>query len=164
MDEEISPAVLAARARLREKLGAQQLGGKGTARRKAAKVHRAAGGVGDEKKLQQTAKKLGAASIFGVEEVHLLQNNGRALFFKNPKVQAAPAANMYILTGTAEDRENTLGILSARAAAAREAAALAPELIKRLQQQTANENKDKDGDNDDEVPDLVQNFEEVSKE
>ncbi|CDJ38062.1 NAC domain containing protein, putative [Eimeria tenella] len=176
MEEEVSPAVAAARAKLRERLGqqTQQLGGKGTARRKAAKSHRSA--VGEDKRLQQAAKKVGAAAVYGIEEAYLLRKDATGLFFKTPKVLAAPAANTYILSGAVEEKQQLEPLLHARGAAAAAAAADGPavtsEMLKQLQQHVQKFSKQnqqqqqqqQQQEADDDVPDLVQNFEEVSKQ
>ncbi|CDJ68098.1 NAC domain containing protein, putative [Eimeria necatrix] len=175
MEEEVSPAVAAARAKLRERLQqTQQLGGKGTARRKAAKSHRSA--AGEDKRLQQAAKRVGAAAVFGIEEAYLLRKDATGLFFKSPKVLAAPAANTYILSGAVEEKQQLEPLLHARgaaaaAAAAADAPAVTSEMLKHLQQQVQKFSKQnqqqqqqQQQQTDDDVPDLVQNFEEVSKQ
>eukprot|EP00920_Eleutheroschizon_duboscqi_P014036 GHVT01032816.1.p1 GENE.GHVT01032816.1~~GHVT01032816.1.p1 ORF type:complete len:208 (-),score=52.02 GHVT01032816.1:1436-2059(-) len=98
---DVPPEVAAARERLAKKFAAsQQLGGKGTARRKTKKVHKT---VGDDKKLQQTLKRLGVSQIPGIEEVQIIQS-GRIMHFASPRVQAAPAANTYVIAGQYEER------------------------------------------------------------
>lgn len=172
MEEELSPAMLAARARLRERCAkSQQLGGKGTARRKARKTHKSV--VGDDKKLQLTLKRLGATSIFGVEEVFLLRADGSALHFLNPKVQAAPTANTYVIAGTAEEKANAGSLLGVRgllsgAAGALDGGAINPDMLRQLQEHVENlsrkEKQKETQEGEDDVPDLVENFEEASKE
>eukprot|EP00070_Physeter_catodon_P036488 XP_028343382.1 nascent polypeptide-associated complex subunit beta-like [Physeter catodon] len=105
MEEELAPEILAARAKLRERFGqAQQLGGKGTARRKTKKVHKSV--VADDKKLQFTLKRLGVATISGIEEVLMMQDNGKLLQFTKPQVQAAVSANTYVISGRCEERSS----------------------------------------------------------
>lgn len=202
---DVSPEMAAARARLREKFGekASQLGGKGTARRKAKKVHKTA--VSDDKKLQQTLKRHGASYIPGIEDVQIVKDDGTVLTFTNPKVQAAPQSNTYVVTGTPQ--EGTVASLSdfaklvggdptgARAESIRRAfaeAAANGTLEKLLGDGTLAEaakaaaaaaasagEKDKaggaggkggaaaaddDDDDDADVPDLIDNFEDVSKQ
>ncbi len=60
-----------------------RIGGKGTARRKRKTVHKSA--TGDDKKLQQTLKRLGVNNIPQVEEVNMFRNDGTVIQFKNPK-------------------------------------------------------------------------------
>ncbi|OXB71860.1 UNVERIFIED_CONTAM: hypothetical protein H355_014201 [Colinus virginianus] len=105
MEGELTPEILAARAKLRERFGqAQQLGGKGTARRKTKKVHKSV--VADDKKLQFTLKRLGVATIPGIEEVLMMQDNGKLLQFTKPQVQAAVPANTYVISGRCDERSS----------------------------------------------------------
>jgi len=99
----MDPAVKA----LLEKRGAvARTGGKGTPRRKHAPRTGAHSG-GDDKKLQQTLKKLNIQAIQGIEEVNMFKNDGNVLHFAAPKVQAAVQANTFAIYGNAEDKELT---------------------------------------------------------
>ena len=60
-----------------------RIGGKGTARRKRKTVHKTA--TGDDKKLQQTLKRLGANTIPQIEEVNMFREDGNVMHFSNPK-------------------------------------------------------------------------------
>ncbi|PFH33518.1 NAC domain-containing protein [Besnoitia besnoiti] len=194
MEEELTPQILAARAKLRERFGqaSQQLGGKGTARRKTKKVHKSV--VVDDKKLQLTLKRLGVSTIYGIEEVLMIQDNGKALQFLTPKVQASPAANTYVVSGHCEERPNMFpgglpGMFSQRGAGGAggmnfDTSLITPEMLRQLQQHmsalktgagegAANGGADdaaetggakNKGEGDDDVPELVQNFEDVSKQ
>lgn len=146
MEGELSPEILAARAKLRERFGqAQQLGGKGTARRKTKKVHKSV--VADDKKLQYTLKRLGVATIPGIEEVLMMQDNGKLLQFMKPQVQAAVPANTYVISGRCEERSSALfanSMLSSLGRAAGGAGAggvkfdpslITPSMLRDLQQQ-----------------------------
>lgn len=144
------------------KLQAQvRIGGKGTARRKKKVVHRTA--TADDKKLQFSLKKLGVNNISGIEEVNMFTNQGTVIHFNNPKVQASLAANTFTITGHAETKPlsemlpnilNQLGTLGT---------------LKRisdlLPKPSAVDGKTpvSGEDDDDEVPDLVGNFDEASK-
>ncbi|XP_005924483.1 transcription factor BTF3 [Haplochromis burtoni] len=146
------------------KLQAQvRIGGKGSARRKKKVVHRTA--TADDKKLQFSLKKLGVNNISGIEEVNMFTNHGTVIHFNNPKVQASLAANTFTITGHAENKQITEmlpGILNQLGADSLTS-------LRRLA-----ENLPKPGDNkvpmvaaeeeDDEVPDLVENFDEASKD
>ncbi|XP_030593235.1 transcription factor BTF3 [Archocentrus centrarchus] len=145
------------------KLQAQvRIGGKGSARRKKKVVHRTA--TADDKKLQFSLKKLGVNNISGIEEVNMFTNHGTVIHFNNPKVQASLAANTFTITGHAENKQLTEmlpGILNQLGADSLTS-------LRRLA-----ENLPKPGENkapmvaveeeDDEVPDLVENFDEASK-
>lgn len=97
---DLSPqAIEAARLKLRQRYAeaGQRVGGKGTARRKAKKIHKTP--VVDDKKLALAIKRIGASMIQGIEEVQMTRGDGKVLSFMNPKVQAAPSANTYVVTG-----------------------------------------------------------------
>ncbi|KAK2078432.1 hypothetical protein QBZ16_003272 [Prototheca wickerhamii] len=83
--------------RLQKIAGSVRTGGKGTVRRKKKAVHKSGGT--DDKKLQGTLKRLGVNTIPGIEEVLLINNDGSATAFAAPKVQASIAANTYVVSG-----------------------------------------------------------------
>ena len=60
-----------------------RIGGKGTARRKRKTVHKTASG--DDKKIQQTLKRLGVQTIPQIEEVNMFREDGMVMHFSNPK-------------------------------------------------------------------------------
>ncbi|XP_023221880.1 transcription factor BTF3 homolog 4-like [Centruroides vittatus] len=146
------------------KLQAQvRIGGKGTARRKKKVVHRTA--TTDDKKLQSSLKKLTVNNIPGIEEVNMIKDDGTVIHFNNPKVQASLAANTFAITGHAETKQitemlpsilNQLGADSLthlkRLATVQTAAGGAGESSHGLLD-----------DDDEDVPDLVENFDEPSK-
>merc|ERR1711988_1771838 len=77
-----------------------RIGGKGTVRRKKKVVHKTT--TTDDKRLQNTLKRLGINSIPAIEEVNLFMDQGEVIHFTNPKVQASIAANTYVIIGHAE--------------------------------------------------------------
>lgn len=139
-------------------------GGKGSIRRKKKVATRSSAAQSDAK-LSTTLKKLGATNIPGIEEVNFFKEDGKVIHFKNPKVQAAIAANTYIISGPSETKplqELLPNIVSQ----------LGVDNLAQLQQMTGaggmggqpsiSEGVEED---DDDVPDLVEgNFEEVSEE
>ncbi|KAL1494601.1 hypothetical protein ABEB36_010173 [Hypothenemus hampei] len=136
-----------------------RIGGKGTPRRKKKVVHSTQ--ATDDKKLQSSLKKLSVNTIPGIEEVNMIKDDGSVIHFNNPKTQASLAANTFAITGHGENKQITEmlpGILSQ----------LGPEGItqlKRLASSVANAsciNKIVPEDEED-VPDLVENFDEASK-
>merc|ERR1712139_400888 len=90
----------AALARLQ---AAVRIGGKGTVRRKKKVVHKTT--TTDDKRLQNTLKRLGINSIPAIEEVNLFMDQGEVIHFTNPKVQASIAANTYVIIGHAETKK-----------------------------------------------------------
>ncbi|GLG94231.1 hypothetical protein R5R35_006704 [Gryllus longicercus] len=143
-----------------KKLQAQvRIGGKGTPRRKKKVVHATA--ATDDKKLQSSLKKLSVNTIPGIEEVNMIKDDGTVIHFNNPKAQASLAANTFAITGLGETKQITEmlpGILSQ----------LGPEGLTQLKRLASVANSAAGGkasiEEDDEVPELVENFDEASKE
>uniref|UniRef100_A0A8D1FXG2 Transcription factor BTF3 n=1 Tax=Sus scrofa TaxID=9823 RepID=A0A8D1FXG2_PIG len=135
----------------------------GTARRKKKVVHRTA--TADDKKLQFSLKKLGVNNISGIEEVNMFTNQGTVIHFNNPKVQASLAANTFTITGHAETKQLTEMLPSILNQLGADSLTSLRRLAEALPKQSV------DGkaplatgeDDDDEVPDLVENFDEASK-
>uniref|UniRef100_A0A8C4MGU8 Transcription factor BTF3 n=1 Tax=Equus asinus TaxID=9793 RepID=A0A8C4MGU8_EQUAS len=136
---------------------------KGTARRKKKVVHRTA--TADDKKLQFSLKKLGVNNISGIEEVNMFTNQGTVIHFNNPKVQASLAANTFTITGHAETKQLTEMLPSILNQLGADSLTSLRRLAEALPKQSV------DGkaplatgeEDDDEVPDLVENFDEASK-
>eukprot|EP00300_Choanocystis_sp_HF-7_P024316 c2573_g1_i1.p1 GENE.c2573_g1_i1~~c2573_g1_i1.p1 ORF type:complete len:176 (+),score=34.71 c2573_g1_i1:71-529(+) len=141
-----------ARQKMAEKFGAVRTGGKGTVRRKKKAVHKTT--TTDDKRLQSTLKRLNVNTIPGIEEVNLFKDNGTVIHFTNPKVQAHIPANTYVVSGQAETKklQDLLpGIISQ----------LGTDNLANLRKIAESYSKKEEGD--EEVPDLVENFEEVSE-
>merc|ERR1711865_14469 len=141
--EEISPALARLQASVR-------IGGKGSVRRKKKVVHKTT--TTDDKRLQNTLKRLEINSIPAIEEVNLFMDSGEVIHFTNPKVQASIAANTYVIIGVAETKKLQdlfPGILN------QVDKSVLPSLKKIASQYTQ---EDDDDDDDDEIPDLVENF------
>ncbi len=79
-----------------------RIGGKGTVRRKQKAVTKATSA--DDKKLVSTLKRMGVNTIPGIEEVSIVKDDGSAIVFANPKVQANIGSNTYVVSGTAETK------------------------------------------------------------
>lgn len=140
-----------------------RIGGKGSARRKKKVVHRTA--TTDDKKLQSTLKKLAVNNIPGIEEVNMIKEDGQVINFNNPKVQASITANTFAITGHAETKaitEMLPGILNQLGT---ESLANLKKLATTVSGGAGDDSKAKtdDIDEDDEVPELVENFDEASK-
>ena len=155
------PAILAARKKLASKFGRNtRTGGKGSVRRKR-KTHKASSA--DDKRLQSCLKRLRVNVIPAIEEVNLFKEDGKVIHFQNPKVQASIGANTYVVSGRAEEKalQDLLpGIINQ----------LGPDSLSNLQKiaesfaPKANADAAEDDDSDDEVPELVENFEDASNE
>ncbi|XP_012551703.1 transcription factor BTF3 homolog 4 [Bombyx mandarina] len=132
-----------------------RIGGKGTPRRKKKVVHVTA--ATDDKKLQSSLKKLSVNTIPGIEEVNMIKEDGTVIHFNNPKAQASLAANTFAITGHGENKQTTEmlpGILSQ----------LGPDGLNRLKRIASSVAAPKPLEEDDEVPNLVGNFDEASKQ
>merc|ERR1739848_115153 len=140
-----------------------RIGGKGTARRKKKVVHRTA--TTDDKKLQSSLKKLAVNNIPGIEEVNMIKEDGQVIHFNNPKVQASIAANTFAVTGHAETKQITEmlpGFLNQLGAASfANLKKLATSVTN--QSDTGNTLGADIDEDDDDVTDLVENFDEASK-
>merc|ERR1711990_579293 len=93
--DSVNPALARLQASVR-------IGGKGTVRRKKKVVHKTT--TTEDKRLQNTLKRLGINSIPAIEEVNLFMESGEVIHFTNPKVQASIAANTYVISGHAETK------------------------------------------------------------
>jgi nascent polypeptide-associated complex subunit beta len=142
-----------------------RIGGKGTQRRKKKVVHRTA--TTDDKKLQSSLKKLGVNSIPGIEEVNLIKDDGQVIHFNNPKVQASLTANTFAITGHAETKKLSEMIPSILSQLGLENLSNLRKYASTMAgEEGAAEEKTgvmETAEDDDEVPDLVENFDEVSK-
>ena len=134
-------------------------GGKGSIRRKKKAPSRSSAAQSDAK-LSTTLKKLGTTNIPGIEEVNFFKEDGKVVHFNNPKVQAALAANTYVISGSSETKplqELLPSIVSQ----------LGMDNFSALQSMASHGNQPslaQGDDDDDDVPDLVEgNFEEVSE-
>ncbi|XP_053208762.1 transcription factor BTF3 homolog 4-like [Panonychus citri] len=139
------------------KLSSQvRIGGKGTARRKKKVIHRTA--TTDDKKLQNSLKKLAVNPIPGIEEVNMIKEDGTVIHFNNPKVQASLTASTFAITGHGETKKLTdmvPGILTQ----------LRADNLSSLKNLAPSSNTgDAVAPEDEEVPELVGNFDENAKE
>ncbi|XP_018012348.1 transcription factor BTF3 homolog 4 isoform X2 [Hyalella azteca] len=132
-----------------------RIGGKGSARRKKKIVRKVT--TTDDKKIQSHLKKLSVNSISGIEEVNMIKDDGRVINFNNPTVQASLGANTFAITGHSEDKHFTEllpGILNHLGAEGfshikRHASSMAQGMGAAI--------------DDEDVPDLVEDFEAASK-
>ncbi|GAX72765.1 hypothetical protein CEUSTIGMA_g221.t1 [Chlamydomonas eustigma] len=152
--------------RLKKMAGAVRTGGKGTMRRKKKAVHKTT--TTDDKRLQSVLKRLGVNTIPGIEEVNIFKDDD-VIHFTNPKVQASIAANTYVISGPSQTKklQDLLpGILNQ----------MGPDSLMQLKKMMAQmggaaglgagfpgKGAASGNDDDDDVPDLVENFEEAAK-
>jgi nascent polypeptide-associated complex subunit beta len=112
--------------------------------------------VPDEKKLGGALKKLGVQTIPGIEEVNLFKDNGEVIHFVQPKVQANLQSHTFVISGTADTKPIQAflpGILNQ----------LGPEGLAQLRKVAeAYPGAGLPADEDDDIPELVENFEDAS--
>uniref|UniRef100_A0A8C6Q7Z1 NAC-A/B domain-containing protein n=1 Tax=Nannospalax galili TaxID=1026970 RepID=A0A8C6Q7Z1_NANGA len=125
-------------------------GEKGTARRKM--VHRTA--IADDKKLQ-FLKKLGVNSISGIEEVNMFTNQGTVIHFNN--------SNTFTITGHAETKQLTERLPSILNQLGADSLISLRRRAEALPKQSEDGKASLATGEDDEVPDLVENSDEASK-
>jgi len=147
--------------KLQQNAAQVRTGGKGTARRKKKVVHKTA--ATDDKKLQSNLKKLSVTNIPGIEEVNMIKDDGTVIHFNNPKVQASVPANTFSVTGSAENKQITEmlpGILNQLGA---ESLTHLKKLANNVTSQFNTGANDAGQDEDDDVPELVGDFDDPSK-
>jgi len=115
----------------------------------------------DDKKLQGALKKLNVQPITGVEEVNMFQDDGNVLHFTAPKVHAAVTANTFAIYGVGHVKELTElvpGILNQLGPDSLASLRKLAESYQAIQQGQQRAGTGAPDDDDDDVPDLVENF------
>ena len=145
-----------ARDKLKAKFGAKtQIGGKGGARR-TKKVSKKAD-KNEDKKLKQQLKKFNVQSLPDIEEVNFFKDDDTVMNFKRPAVDFSVRDNLLVVSGNPQVKEIE---------------SMLPDILKQVGPEQAAKLKDvvkKDdkveevNDDDDDIPDLVGNFEDASK-
>ncbi|CAK5274691.1 unnamed protein product [Mycena citricolor] len=170
-------------AKLQALSASSRIGGKGTPRRKVVRKTKASSAQ-DDKKLQGALKKLNVQPIPGVEEVNMFREDGNVLHFSAPKgepkfrsmfnaeeltprsslisVHAALPANTLAIYGTGQVKELTElvpGILNQLGPDSLASLRKLAESYQAIQgQQRPSGAAPAAEEDDDDVPDLVENF------
>lgn len=76
-------------------------GGPGTVRRTVKAQHR--GATGEDKKVQNTLKKLNVAPLNEIDEAVFFKTDG-LMVFENPKVQASMQSQCFVVSGNYETK------------------------------------------------------------
>merc|ERR1711988_2090259 len=116
----------------------------------------------DDKRLQNTLKRLGVNNIPAIEEVNLFKDNGTVIHFTNPKVQASIAANTYVISGHAETKKLQDLLPGITNQLGPDNLANLKKLAETYQGGNPPPGANADDDDDEDVPDLVDNFEEAA--
>merc|ERR1712178_580951 len=134
--------------------------GCGKAKPKKKVVHKTA--TTDDKKLQSALKKMSVNSIPGIEEVNMIKDDGTVLHFNNPKVQASLAANTFAFTGHADTKQLTEMLPGILNQLGTEGLTNLRKIAERMP--TRMDSAVENSDLNDDVPDLIENFDEPSKD
>merc|ERR1712217_993087 len=118
--------------------------------------------MGDEKQMQAQLKRLGVNNIPGIEEVNMFKEDGTVIHFASPKVQASVSSNTFVVSGHGETKrleELLPGIINQ----------LGPDNLmnlKRIAEGLAGAEGAgaKPSADDEDIPDIGENFEDVSKQ
>lgn len=128
----------------------------GTQRRK--KKHVTVQNVNEDKKLKSAIKKFGVQPLQDIEEVNMFKDDNTVVHFKRPLIQFSVRENLLVVTGNPETKELK---------------DMLPDILKQVGPQQFSFLKDiigkiipegKAGEEDeDDVPELVGNFDDASK-
>ncbi|KAF8598507.1 NAC-domain-containing protein [Ceratobasidium sp. AG-I] len=151
-------------AKLQAAAAANRIGGKGSVRRKVVPRSGPKAGSGDDKKLQAALKKLNVQPITGIEEVNMFQSDGNVLHFTAPKVHGAHSSNTFAVYGNGQVKELTdlvpgiLNQLGPDSLANLRKLAESYQTMQARAQASGQQIGEAPADDDDEVPDLIENF------
>lgn len=107
--------------------------------------------------------------MVGHVQVNMIKEDGSVIHFNNPKVQASLAANTFAVTGHAETKQITemlpgiLNQLGAESLTHLKRLASVQSAMVSHSEQSGGAGACAGDDEDDDVPDLVENFDEASK-
>lgn len=147
--------------KLQQSASSVVIGGKGVPRRKKKVIHKTAST--DDKKLQSSLKKLTVNNIQGIDEVNMFKDSGEVLHFSNPKVQASLASNIFAISGHSELKQLTEMLPTIMQQLGAENMFNLKSLAKSLAGQADSlKAAAAAAGADDDVPDLVENFDEAS--
>eukprot|EP01039_Chlorochromonas_danica_P003319 gene3319-3641_t len=160
--EEARKAMIAKRFGGNEK-GAST-GGGGSVRRKKKGTPKSGG---DDKKLGSVLKKMSMTNINAVEEVNIFKNDGTVIHILAPKIQASIPSNTFVVSGVTEVKrleELLPGILTQLGPESMDyLRSYAEAMGAKVPKAGSSVEPIQEGDEeDDEVPDLVENFEEAA--
>ncbi|KAK3816169.1 MAG: NAC domain-containing protein [Benniella sp.] len=144
------------------KLQANANRSKGTPRRVVKKVHRSV--AQDDRKLQGALEKLALVPQPYVDEVNMFMEEGTVLNFRQPKVHASVASNTYAIYGRGQEKDMTELIPNILSQLGPDSIANLRKLAESYQKTAAGQAALANQEDDDEVPDLVESFEEASIE
>ena len=150
---ELTPEIVEARKKMEEKFGNLKLGGKGTQKKKKIVTHKSQ--AVQDKKIAAIAKKAGAKNMGETAEINLFKDDNSILHFKKPKLEYSVKEKVCFIIGTPETKQIK---------------DMLPGILKQLGPKQMGFIKDYAESlkntmaKPEEKPDLVEDFEEVSKQ
>ena len=156
MSEATQQEILEARKKLAEKFGNTQIGGKGTQRRKH-EVKKRGNKVETDKKIESIAKKSQAKKINEINEINIFKDDNTVIHFKKPTLEYSFKEKVSFVSGLHETK-NIKELLPAIIKQ------LGPKQFEFMKEYAETlKTKDKKDDKDEQAPELVEDFESVSK-
>ena len=150
---DLTSDIIAARKKMEEKFGNVKLGGKGTQKKKKIATHKTQ--ATQDKKIVAIAKKSGARNLGETAEINIFKDDNNVIHFKKPKLEYSAKEKVTFITGFPENKtikDLLPGIIRQ----------LGPKQLGFIKEyaETLKNNPAKQ----EEKPDLVEDFEEVSKQ
>ena len=156
MSEATQQEILEARKKLAEKFGNTQIGGKGTQRRKH-EVKKRGNKVETDKKIESIAKKAQAKKLNEISEINIFKDDNTVIHFKKPTLEYSFKEKVSFVSGLHETK-NIKELLPAIIKQ------LGPKQFEFMKEYAETlKNKDKKDEKNDQAPELVEDFESVSK-
>jgi nascent polypeptide-associated complex subunit beta len=158
LGRETSKEILEARAKMAEQYGNVKLGGKGTQRKTKFVVHRS--NAVQDKKISSIIKKTQARKIPDIQEINIFKDDNSVIHFKKPVLEYSVKEKVTFVTGAPENKtikDLLPGIM-------KQLGAKQFSFIKEYADQLKRNNDIKGDKKVDEAPELVENFEDVSKQ
>lgn len=159
---DLTPEIIEARKKMEEKFGNLKLGGKGTQKKKKFVTHKTQ--VVQDKRITALAKKAGARSLGEVTEINVFRDDNTILNFKKPKIEYSHKEKISFVVGIPESKRKQIYLYSL------EIKDLLPGILKQLGPKQlgfikdyAESLKNVTEKPKEEAPELVEDFEEVSK-
>ncbi len=156
MSEVTQQEILEARKKLAEKFGNTQIGGKGTQRRKHEAKKRG-NKVETDKKIESIAKKSQAKKLNEISEINIFKDDNTVIHFKKPTLEYSFKEKVSFVSGLHETK-NIKELLPAIIKQ------LGPKQFEFMKEYAETlKDKNKNDEKNDQAPELVEDFESVSK-
>ena len=154
---EVSEEIKKARKEFAEKFGGEtQIGGKGTQRRKKPVKHRQ-NKVEVDKKIEAVAKKAQSRKLNEITEVNIFKDDNTVIQFKKPTIEYSFKEKVSFVSGVHETKNLKEVFTSVIKQLGPKQLAFVKDASEEIK------NKDKEKEKADEAPELVEDFEAVSK-